>query len=50
MNGLTCAGGLELAMGCDLVIAAESAIIGDCHANFGVIPGVGGDGSMPMVR
>ena len=42
LNGLTCAGGLELTMGCDLVIAAESATIGDCHANFGVIPGGGG--------
>lgn len=42
LNGLTCGGGLELTMACDLVIAAENAIIGDCHANFGVIPGGGG--------
>jgi len=42
LNGLTLAGGLELAMCCDLVYAAESAKIGDAHSNFGVYPGAGG--------
>jgi len=47
LNGLTMAGGLELAMACDLIIAAESARIGDAHANFGVFPGAGGAAILP---
>jgi enoyl-CoA hydratase/carnithine racemase len=47
VNGLTIAGGLELAMCCDLVIAAASARIGDGHANFGVFPGGGGAAVLP---
>ncbi len=47
LNGLTMAGGLELAMACDLIIAAESARIGDAHANFGVFPGAGGTAVLP---
>jgi enoyl-CoA hydratase len=47
LNGLTMAGGLELAMACDLVIAAKSAKIGDAHANYGVFPGAGGAAILP---
>jgi enoyl-CoA hydratase/carnithine racemase len=47
LNGLTMAGGLELAMACDLIIAAQSARIGDAHANFGVFPGAGGAAVLP---
>jgi len=47
LNGLTMAGGLELAMACDLIVAAESARIGDAHANFGVFPGAGGTAVLP---
>lgn len=42
LNGVTAAGGLEIAMACDLVVAARSARIGDAHANFGLLPGAGG--------
>ncbi|MBI4766784.1 MAG: enoyl-CoA hydratase/isomerase family protein [Deltaproteobacteria bacterium] len=42
LNGLTLAGGLELAMCCDVIIAAESAKIGDAHSNYGLFPGGGG--------
>ena len=41
VNGFAVAGGLELILCCDLVIAADSAKIGDGHANFGIIPGGG---------
>tara|TARA_R110001583_G_scaffold74100_7_gene205506 strand:+ start:14056 stop:14841 length:786 start_codon:yes stop_codon:yes gene_type:complete len=47
LNGITMAGGLELAMCCDLVLAAESAMIGDAHSNFGVFPGAGGAAVLP---
>jgi enoyl-CoA hydratase/carnithine racemase len=42
VNGLALAGGLELVLCCDLVVAAESARIGDVHANYGLLPGAGG--------
>ena len=48
VNGIAAAGGLELILSCDLVVAAESARIGDAHANFGVIPGGGGTVHLPM--
>lgn len=47
LNGLTMAGGLELAMACDLILASESTRIGDAHANFGVFPGAGGAAILP---
>ena len=47
VNGLTLAGGLELVLCCDLVIAANHARMGDAHANFGVFPGGGGAAVLP---
>lgn len=47
VNGLALAGGLETVMACDLVIAAESAKLGDAHSNFGVFPGAGGAAVLP---
>jgi len=49
LNGITMAGGLELAMCADLVVAAESATIADAHANFGVYPGAGGAAILPRL-
>lgn len=49
LNGITMAGGLELAMCADLIVAAESATIGDAHANFGVYPGAGGAAILPRL-
>ncbi len=42
INGLACAGGLELALCCDLIIAIESVMVGDAHINVAAFPGGGG--------
>lgn len=47
VNGYAVAGGLELILCCDLVIAAESARIGDGHAKYGIIPGGGSTARLP---
>jgi enoyl-CoA hydratase/carnithine racemase len=49
LNGITMAGGLELAMCADILVAARSAQIGDAHANFGVYPGAGGSAVLPRL-
>lgn len=41
-NGPAFAGGLELLLGCDVVVAAASAVFGDLHLPHGRIPGWGG--------
>jgi enoyl-CoA hydratase/carnithine racemase len=41
INGTAVAGGLELALGCDLIIAAEDAKLGDMHAKYSMFPGGG---------
>jgi enoyl-CoA hydratase/carnithine racemase len=47
VNGITAAGGMELLLACDLVIAAESVKIGDGHINFGMLPGGGSSIRLP---
>jgi enoyl-CoA hydratase/carnithine racemase len=47
VNGLALAGGLEIVLACDFVIAAQSARFGDAHSNFGVFPGGGGAAILP---
>lgn len=49
LNGLTLAGGLEMSMACDLVIAADTAKLGDQHAQYGLIPGGGGSQRLPRL-
>lgn len=47
VNGIATAGGLEIVLSCDLVIAARSATFGDGHANFGLLPGAGASVRLP---
>jgi enoyl-CoA hydratase len=44
INGAAMTGGLELALGCDFLIASERALFGDTHSKIGALAG-GGMGS-----
>ncbi|MCW0235695.1 MAG: AMP-binding protein [Ferrovibrio sp.] len=41
VNGVAVAGGLEIILSCDVVIAAEAARIGDGHARYAIVPAAG---------
>lgn len=47
VNGLALAGGLEIVLCCDLVVAAREAMLGDGHAKYGLLPGWGGSARLP---
>jgi enoyl-CoA hydratase len=49
VQGLALAGGLELTMVCDLVVADEEARLGDQHANFALVAGGGGSQRLPRL-
>jgi len=49
VQGLALAGGLELMLGCDVAIAAETAQFGDQHARYGLPPGWGSTQRLPRI-
>lgn len=49
INGLAVGGGLEIALACDIRIAAENARLGTPEVNLGMIPGWGGTQRLPRM-
>ncbi|MCB0948430.1 MAG: enoyl-CoA hydratase [Mycobacterium sp.] len=49
INGATFTGGLEMALGCDFLIASERAVFADTHARVGILPGGGMTARLPQL-
>lgn len=49
MNGFAFGGGMELALACDIRIAAEEAVMGLTETGLAIIPGAGGTQRLPRL-
>ena len=49
INGIALGGGTELALSCDIRIAADTAIMGVPEITLGIIPGYGGTQRLPRI-
>jgi enoyl-CoA hydratase/carnithine racemase len=47
LHGHAVAGGLEIALGCDIVVAATGTLIGDGHVRNGLLPAAGSSVRLP---
>jgi enoyl-CoA hydratase/carnithine racemase len=49
LNGPTVAGGFDLAIACDFILAVEDAFVADGHARGGFTPGGGATVRLPLI-
>jgi enoyl-CoA hydratase/carnithine racemase len=49
VNGPVFTGGLEMALGCDFLIASQRAVFADTHARVGILPGGGMTARLPQL-
>lgn len=49
INGPVFTGGLEMALGCDFLIASHRAVLADTHARVGILPGGGMTARLPQL-
>lgn len=49
INGPVFTGGLEMALGCDFLVASQRAVFADTHARVGILPGGGMTARLPQL-
>ncbi len=49
INGPAITGGMEMALGCDFLVASERAVFADTHARVGILPGAGMTARLPRL-